>query len=65
MAVIERSPITGTPCKHCEGWLVVYRTRRKCGSVAVRHFRCFRCKRTAGQSETISLPKRRIRGVVC
>lgn len=64
MVVMERpckSPVTGTPCQHCDGWLVVYRTFRKGGSVAVRYFRCFRCKRTAGETETVVLPQRRIR----
>lgn len=62
MAVMSRNPpITGTPCEHCEGWLVVYRTRRKGGRVAVRYFRCFRCKRTADETETVVLPQRRNR----
>lgn len=55
--------MTGTPCESpdCDGWLVVYATQRKGGNVAVRYFHCFRCKRTASETETISQPKRRSR----
>lgn len=59
----QESAITGTPCQHCDGWLVVYHTHRKGGTVAVRYFHCFRCKRTAEETETVNLPRRRIRGL--
>lgn len=64
MVVMDRPhkpPVTGTPCEHCEGWLVVYRTRRKGGRVAVRYYRCHACHATAAESETVVLPERRSR----
>jgi hypothetical protein len=67
MVVMERpnkSPITGTPCEHCDGWLVVYASVRKGGNVAVRYFHCFRCKRTADETETVVLPQRRNRNAL-
>jgi len=41
--------VTGKPCEHCDGHLVVYSSRRsKCGKFQAQWLRCYNCKQTVG-----------------